>query len=449
MTDDRLDRLVRQLLDERADDVAAASITADAMAERIALRVRRSPFTRSWMLLAAAALLTALAAGAIVVGASLMRPPAILPALVVSPSPAVSPTSAPSIPSVSPAPSALASNGPAPWIVFRVDGQPSGAEEPTIDPPLWAMRADGSGAHAIAGFGPVAWSRDGTRLLSLNDGGASVAEVGEDIGPFVDIGVEVPTNEQWEAFDFAPDSERVVFMRKSKCAAAPPPTGSTSSGVVLARFVAETAGANCEVLSILDLRTGERTDLDETLVKDPTLELPAWSPDGTKIAYTRVGDTRELWVVNADGTNPSRVELAADVSVLEPRWSPDGARIPFTSESQPFTGAAELAVFIAELATGRLERITIESDPAARQLCCAEWLDNTRLRVEGGSLTGWSVTERDRFWLVALDTVPHEAQVLVDLTESLAAIPSSVSWYSAPGEPGRTFFWQPVPAGQP
>ena len=220
MTDDRLDRLVRQLLDERADEVAAASITAEAMAERIAMRVRRSPFTRSWMLLAAAALLVALATGAIVVGASLMRPPSILPALVVSPSPAVSPTSATPFPTVSPAPSALASNGPAPWIVFRVNGQPSGPQEPTIDPPLWAMRADGSGAHAIAGFGPVAWSRDGTRLLSLNDGGVSVAEVAEDIGPFVDIGVEVPTNEQWEAFDFAPDSERVVFMRKSKCAAA-------------------------------------------------------------------------------------------------------------------------------------------------------------------------------------------------------------------------------------
>jgi Tol biopolymer transport system component len=160
------------------------------------------------------------------------------------------------------------------------------------------------------------------------------------------------------------------------------------------------------------------------------------------------GGTRELWVVNADGTDPSRVELAADVSVQEPRWSPDGTRISFTSESQPFTGAAESAVFIAEVATGRLERVTIGSDPAARQLCCAEWLDDTRLRVSGGSLTS-SVTDRSRFWLVALDAVPPEAQVLVDLTESLAAIPSSVVSVFAPGEPGRTFFWQPVHEGQP
>ena len=435
----------------------------------VGIPVRSTGHRDRTLALLAAALLVAMLAGAIAVGSGLIRLPANLLAAVVSPSPAASPTAAtpfPSLtpaPSVSPAPSALVSDGPAPWIVFSVDGVASGLEEPTFDPPLWAMRADGSGAHEITGGGPVAWSRDGTRLLVLqrafpDDGSILVAEVGEDIGSFVDTGVKEPSNEQWEAFDFAPDGERVVFMRKSKCAAASPATGSTSSGVVLAKYVAETAGPNCEVLSILNLRTGERTDLDETLVKHQTdtekpgsIELPAWSPDGTKIAYTRsdqatpvAGGTRELWVVNADGTDPSRVELAADVSVQEPRWSPDGTRISFTSESQPFTGAAESAVFVAEVATGRLERVTIGSDPAARQLCCAEWLGDTRLRVKGGSRT-----DPDRFWLVALDANPNEAQLLVDLTESLAAIPGSVTTGTAPGDPGRTFFWQPVHEGQP
>ena len=192
-------------------------------------------------------------------------------------------------------------------------------------------------------------------------------------------------------------------------------------------FVAETAGANCNVLSILDLRTGERTDLDETLVKDRSeiqpgsLELPAWSPDGTRIAYTRMdqtlrtGGARELWVVNADGTNPSRVELAADVSVQEPRWSPDGTRISFTSETQLSASRNRPSMSLTWLRDG-WSASRSGSDPAARQLCCAEWLDDTRLRVEGGART-----DPDRFWLVALDASPPEAQVLVDLTESLAA----------------------------
>jgi hypothetical protein len=391
--------------------------------------------------LAAAALLIALLAGAIAVGSGLVRLPAILPAPLVSPSGAPSPISATQSPS----------DAPAPWIIFLVGVSANPPERMDL---LWAMRADGSDAHEIAAGGPVAWSPDGTRLLMLsrafpNNGSILVADVGEDVGPFVDTGVEEPVNEQWEAFDFAPDGERVVFVRKSKC-----PTASAPFGVSLA----ETPGANCYVLSILDLRTGQRTDLDETLVKDQTnderpgsLELPAWSPDGAKIAYTRVdqtprtGGTRELWVVNADGTNPARVELASDVSVQEPRWSPDGTRISFTSETQLSADQAESAVFVADVATGRLERITVGSDAAAGELCCTEWLDRTHLRVKGGART-----DPDRFWLVALDAGPPEAQVLVDLTELLAAADAPpVSMRSAPGEPGRMFFWQPAPAGQP
>ena len=73
MTDDRLDRLVRVLLTERADDVAAAALAADAMAERISVRPRPSLIGRRWVLLAAAALLVALAAGAIAVGSGFLR----------------------------------------------------------------------------------------------------------------------------------------------------------------------------------------------------------------------------------------------------------------------------------------------------------------------------------------------------------------------------------------
>ena len=63
--------------------------------------------------------------------------------------------------------------------------------------------------------------------------------------------------------------------------------------------------------------------------------LPAWSPDGTRIAF--VGSyghlfsgftAGEVWVVDADGSNLKQVSTHQDVSY--PVWSPDGTRIAFS-----------------------------------------------------------------------------------------------------------------------
>jgi hypothetical protein len=52
---------------------------------------------------------------------------------------------------------------------------------------------------------------------------------------------------------------------------------------------------------------------------------PAWSPDGTKIAFMRDGD---IWVMNADGSG--LVQLTTDpVYEDDPAWSPDGTKIAF------------------------------------------------------------------------------------------------------------------------
>jgi dipeptidyl aminopeptidase/acylaminoacyl peptidase len=55
---------------------------------------------------------------------------------------------------------------------------------------------------------------------------------------------------------------------------------------------------------------------------------PAWSPDGTKIAFVR--DTH-LAVMNADGTNAHILQPTID-SVTAPAWSPDGSKIAFMDQ---------------------------------------------------------------------------------------------------------------------
>jgi Tol biopolymer transport system component len=63
---------------------------------------------------------------------------------------------------------------------------------------------------------------------------------------------------------------------------------------------------------------------------------PAWSPDGTKIAFLsdRSGDF-ELWICGADGSNPVRLTTFGGPGVINPRWSADGRRIIFSALTGP------------------------------------------------------------------------------------------------------------------
>jgi Tol biopolymer transport system component len=54
----------------------------------------------------------------------------------------------------------------------------------------------------------------------------------------------------------------------------------------------------------------------------PSNNFPSWSPDSTRIAFSR---NYEIWVVNADGTNQTKLLDSGQV----PAWSPDGTEIAF------------------------------------------------------------------------------------------------------------------------
>ena len=59
--------------------------------------------------------------------------------------------------------------------------------------------------------------------------------------------------------------------------------------------------------------------------------LPAWSPDGQKIAFAsnRDGDVGGIYAMNADGSGVERLTYSGDLS---PAWSPDGRKIAFASQ---------------------------------------------------------------------------------------------------------------------
>ena len=59
-------------------------------------------------------------------------------------------------------------------------------------------------------------------------------------------------------------------------------------------------------------------------------DQPAWSPDGSKIAFVsnRDGGAKGVYIMNPDGSDVVRV-TGVDYLASEPTWSPDGKRIAF------------------------------------------------------------------------------------------------------------------------
>jgi Tol biopolymer transport system component len=87
-----------------------------------------------------------------------------------------------------------------------------------------------------------------------------------------------------------------------------------------------------------------QTNLTNTAANDE--EDPAWSPDGTRIAFD--GDASpinyDVFVMNADGTGRTNLTNSAGGD-YSPTWSPDGTKVAFTSDR---TGNKEIFVMNAD-----------------------------------------------------------------------------------------------------
>jgi TolB protein len=240
------------------------------------------------------------------------------------------------------------------------------AFQTSVGGPIYVINADGTGLWRIAdGIDPT-WSPDGKQLTFVR--------WREPRGVWV---AEADGSNEWRAFDenqarwpsWSPDGSQILFSRQHGgqtedlercffgfCFTIPahpfwklgivgsdgtnfyePPCSDFSQAPDWSPIGDRLVYASEQGLRVQD----QKGDISYLITNDARDTSPVWSPDGQRVAFTRrQHDHWEVYVVDADGRNPTRLTdtpLKPNGQVADsvaPAWSPDGQFLAFlTSQS--------------------------------------------------------------------------------------------------------------------
>ena len=230
---------------------------------------------------------------------------------------------------------------------------------------LSVMNADGSGLRTIEDGNAVslAWSRDGRRIAFTRQGQ----------GPGVELRVADPDGS---------GSTRLATVVGGTV-----PSWTATNRVVAAVLEGGTTG----VIRSIDPATGASFRIDDGLA-------PSVSPDGARVAYVRLGAQKPaLYVASVDGSGARRVSQRP-ASQETPAWSPDGTEIAFIGLHGGYAAGVRGGwyptdyhrdLYVVDVATGVTQRVTghpEEPAPIGAPDAAAPswWPDGSRLFVTFG-----------------------------------------------------------------
>ena len=162
------------------------------------------------------------------------------------------------------------------------------------------------------------------------------------------------------------------------------------------------------VVYIQSLSTGQRSVVANFRGSN---SAPAWAPDGRRLAVTltREGGS-QIFLINADGSNVQRVMTSPGIDT-EANFSPDGKSLLFTSDR-----GGSPQIYRLTLASGAVERLTFEGNYNVSPRATPDGKGFVFVRRDGG-----------RFQIGIQDFATRQVQLLTSgpLDESPSVAPNS------------------------
>ena len=202
---------------------------------------------------------------------------------------------------------------------------------------IFVMNADGSGRRQLPSTASAdsepAWSPDGTRIAFVSNTFSLDGETTDPLLSDPEIWMmnadgsnqhPITSNSYLDTHPaWSPDGTRIAFESSRR------DLGDTDGNI----YVMDANGNNQTNIT-KNSPLGCSSNCYQGGDNDP-----AWSPDGKKIAYVHgygppenpnaAGGKPNIWTMDPNGDNRTNVSNNSDVSAFMPAWSPDGARIAY------------------------------------------------------------------------------------------------------------------------